>query len=107
MAFGLAASSFFPAIFLGIFFKRMNNYGAVSGMIVGITFTTLYIAYFKFVYPELNSAEYWWLGVSPEGVGTIGMMLNFVVAWVVALLTPPPPIEVQQLVDQIRIPRDG
>ena len=105
LAFGLAASSFFPAILLGIFSKRMNNHGAVSGMIAGITFTSLYIAYFKFLHPELNTAEHWWLGVSPEGIGTIGMALNFLVAWVVAAFTEPPPLEIQQFVEEIRVPR--
>ena len=105
LAFGLAAASFFPAILLGIFSKRMNNYGAVSGMVAGITFTSLYIAYFKFLYPELNSADHWWLGVSPEGIGTVGMALNFLVAWVVATFTEPPPLEIQHFVEEIRVPR--
>ncbi len=105
LAFGLAAASFFPAILLGIFTKRMNSYGAVSGMIAGITFTTLYIAYFKFLYPELNSADHWWLGISPEGIGTVGMLLNFAVSGVVAWLTPPPPVEIQRFVEEIRVPR--
>jgi cation/acetate symporter len=83
----------------------MNNHGAVSGMIAGITFTSLYIAYFKFLHPELNTAEHWWLGVSPEGIGTIGMALNFLVAWVVAAFTEPPPLEIQQFVEEIRVPR--
>ena len=105
LAFGLAAASFFPAILLGIFTKRMNSYGAVSGMIAGITFTTLYIAYFKFLYPELNTADHWWLGISPEGIGTVGMLLNFAVSGVVAWLTPPPPVEIQRFVEEIRVPR--
>lgn len=104
LAFGLAASSFFPAILLGIFTKRMNHYGAVSGMIAGIGFTLGYILYFKLLHPELNSVDHWWLGVSPEGIGTLGMVINFVVAGVVARFTPPPPPEVQQLVEEIRIP---
>ena len=106
-AFGLAAASFFPAILLGIFWKRMNKYGAISGMLVGIVFTAAYIRYFKFSYPELNSAEYWWLGVSPEGIGTLGMALNFLVAITVSTLTPPPPDSIQQMVEDIRIPRGG
>ena len=103
-AFGLAASSFFPAIVMGIFSKRMNKAGAVSGMIVGITFTAAYIIYFKFVNPELNTSEHWLWGISPEGIGTLGMVLNFVVSIAVASLTPPPPADVQALVDDIRVP---
>ena len=85
----------------------MNKYGAISGMLVGIVFTAAYIRYFKFSYPELNSAEYWWLGVSPEGIGTLGMALNFLVAITVSTLTPPPPDSIQQMVEDIRIPRGG
>ncbi len=105
LAFGLAAASFFPAILLGIFTKRMNHYGAVSGMVAGIGFTLGYIIYFKFLYPELNNVDHWWLGVSPEGIGTLGMVINFLVAGSVARFTPPPPPEVQKLVEDIRIPR--
>jgi cation/acetate symporter len=104
-AFGLAASSFFPAIVLGIFSKRTTREGAILGMIIGISFTAAYIVYFKFVRPELNTAEHWWFGISPEGIGTLGMMLNFVVTIVVSRLTPPPPPQVQVLVDLIRVPR--
>ena len=74
-------------------------------MVAGITFTSLYIAYFKFLYPELNSADHWWLGVSPEGIGTVGTALNFLVAWVVATFTEPPPLEIQHFVEEIRVPR--
>ena len=105
LAFGLAAASFFPAILLGIFTKRMNHYGAVSGMVAGIGFTLGYIIYFKFLYPELNNVDHWWFGVSPEGIGTLGMVINFVVAGSIARFTPPPPPEVQKLVEDIRIPR--
>ena len=105
LAFGLAAASFFPAILLGIFTKRMNRQGAVSGMVAGITFTSAYIAYFKFIRPELNSAEHWWLGISPEGIGTLGMLLNFAVAFVVCARTAPPPAAIQEFVEEIRIPR--
>ncbi|MEZ4824717.1 MAG: sodium:solute symporter family protein [Bacteroidia bacterium] len=104
-AFGLACSSFFPAIFLGIFDKRTNTQGAVSGMIVGIVFTAGYIIYFKFIDTAANIPENWWLGVSPEGIGTIGMIINLVITWCVSRLTPPPPEEVQQMVEDIRIPR--
>lgn len=103
-AFGLAASSFFPAIVMGIFSKRMNKAGAISGMIVGITFTATYIIYFKFINPAQNTPAHWWWGISPEGIGTLGMMMNFIVSIVVSALTPPPPVEVQALVDDIRVP---
>jgi len=102
-AFGLAAASFFPAIIMGIFSKRMNKYGAISGMISGLIFTTAYIVYFKFIHPELNSPDFWWFGISPEGIGTVGMMLNFLVANVVSN-TPLPPPEIQELVERIRTP---
>ncbi len=103
-AFGLAAASFFPAIILGIFTRWMNKYGAVSGMITGIVFTACYIIFFKFVRPELNSADYWLLGISPEGIGSIGMVLNFIVAITVSKFTPPPPSSIRTLVDRIRTP---
>ena len=103
-AFGLAASSFFPAILMGIFWKRMNAAGAVSGMIVGITVTTAYIVHFKFIDPAANVSANWFLGISPEGFGTIGMLLNFAVAIPVALVTRPPGPEVQALVESIRVP---
>ena len=105
-AFGLAAASFFPAIIMGIFWKRMNNIGAISGMIVGITFTAGYIIFFKFISPELNAPAHWLFGISPEGIGTLGMVLNFLVSVPVSLLTTPPPAEVQELVDNIRSPQD-
>jgi cation/acetate symporter len=104
-AFGLAAASFFPAIILGIFSKRMNKEGAISGMVVGITVTAAYIIYFKFVNPAANVPANWFLGVSPEGFGTIGMVLNFAVAAVVAALTKAPPHDVQEIVEHIRVPR--
>ena len=104
-AFGLAAASFFPAILMGIFQKKMNREGAVSGMIVGIVFTAAYITYFKFIRPELNTAEHWLFGISPEGIGTIGMLINFAVAQVVMRFTPPTPASVQEEVEQIRVPR--
>ncbi|MHC4144312.1 MAG: sodium:solute symporter family protein [Planctomycetota bacterium] len=104
-AFGLAASSFFPAILLGIFSKRMNKEGAISGMLAGITFTAAYIIYFKFVNPSANVPENWLLGISPEGIGTIGMVLNFAVALTVSRFTSPPPADVQALVENIRVPK--
>ena len=104
-AFGLAASSFFPAIILGIFHKRMNKEGALSGMIVGITFTAAYIIYFKFINPGANVPENWWFGISPEGIGTLGMILNFVVAFVVHKVTGDAPEDVQDVVESIRYPK--
>ena len=104
-AFGLAASSFFPVIIMGIFSKRMNNKGAISGMITGITFTMAYIIYFKFVSPELNTPDNWFLGISPEGIGTIGMCVNFLVAFVVFKMTDEAPKEIQDLVESIRFPK--
>jgi cation/acetate symporter len=103
-AFGLAASSFFPAIILGIFSKRTTREGAILGMIAGITFTAAYIVYFKFVHPELNTADHWWFGVSPEGIGTVGMLINFALAITVSRFTPRPPPQVRALVDRIRVP---
>lgn len=103
-AFGLAAASFFPAIIMGIFSKRMNKEGAISGMLVGLLFTAAYISYFKFINPELNTAEHWWFGISPEGIGTLGMLINFAVSFVVSRFTPAPSEEVQNLVESIRTP---
>ncbi|WP_438865286.1 sodium:solute symporter family protein [Neptunicella sp.] len=104
-AFGLAASSFFPAIIMGIFYKRMNKEGAISGMLAGITFTAAYIIYFKFINPAANQPENWWFGISPEGIGTLGMMLNFVVAFTVKQFTADVPEEVQAMVESIRYPK--
>jgi cation/acetate symporter len=104
-AFGLAASSFFPVIIMGIFSRRMNREGAVAGMITGLLFTSGYIFYFRFWHPELDSPENWLLGISPEGIGALGMALNFFVSTAISRLTPPPPAHVQQLLDTIRVPR--
>ncbi|MCB9081631.1 MAG: cation acetate symporter [Lewinellaceae bacterium] len=101
-AFGLAAASFFPAIVMGIFSKRMNMQGAVSGMLVGLLFTGAYIIYFKY---GAGDPEEYLFGISPEGIGTLGMLINFAVALTVSYLTPPPPTAVQELVESIRIPR--
>jgi cation/acetate symporter len=106
-AFGLAASSFFPIILMGIFSKRMNKEGAITGMITGLTFTASYIVYFKFINPVANSAENWWFGISPEGIGTLGMIFNFIVASLVCRFTAPPPQEIKDMVDDIRIPREA
>ncbi|NJL12669.1 MAG: cation acetate symporter [Microscillaceae bacterium] len=105
-AFGLAAASFFPAIVLGIFYKRMNSQGAIAGMVAGLVFTFAYIVYFKFlVDPAFNMKDNWLFGISPEGIGTIGMLVNLVVALTVSAITPPPPANVQELVESIRFPR--
>ncbi|MCZ6597284.1 MAG: cation acetate symporter [Planctomycetota bacterium] len=104
-AFGLAASSFFPIIILGIFSKRMNREGAIAGMLTGIGFTSAYIIYFKFVNEAANTPDNWLFGISPEGIGTVGMLINFAVATVVSRLTPPPPEDVQRLIENIRMPR--
>lgn len=111
LAFGLAASSFFPAIILGIFDKRMNMQGAVSGMIVGITLMMWYMLKYKFGIFDGGKAALdglkasWWFGISPEGFGTVAMFINFVVSMVVSRVTPPPPAHVQEIVENIRIPR--
>ncbi len=107
-AFGLAASSLFPAIMMGIFSKRVNREGAVAGMLAGLLFTLGYIVYFKgiFITPiGKNTAENWLFGISPEGIGFVGMILNFIVAFAVSRVTAAPPREVQELVDFIRSPR--
>ena len=104
-AFGLAAASLFPAILLGIFDRRMNKEGAISGMLVGLIFCFSYIVFFKFIAPELNSAAHWWFGISPEGIGTLGAVLNFSVAFGVSRLTPDVPDDVQRLINNIRIPK--
>ena len=103
-AFGLAASSFFPVILLGIFWTRFNAAGAITGMVVGLGFTTAYIVYFKFINPAANVEANWLLGVSPEGIGAIGMLLNCMVAIPTTLFTKPPSDEVQAMVRSIRVP---
>ncbi len=105
-AFGLAAASFFPVLFLGIFDRRTNKQGAVAGMLVGIGFTAAYILWFRFVHPDAG-ADRWLFGISPEGIGSVGMLLNFAVCSVVSRLTPPPPAHVQALVEEIRLPGGG
>ncbi len=104
-AFGLAASSFFPAIILGIFYKKMNKEGAITGMLAGITFTAAYIVYFKFINPAASTPDNWLFGISPEGIGTLGMCLNFVVAIVVNKFTAEVPADVQEMVESIRYPK--
>jgi len=105
LAFGLAASSFFPAIILGIFDKKMNKEGALSGMIIGIVFTAIYIFYFK---PQLGGPglpENYLFGISPEGIGTIGMIINFIVSLIVSRMTRPTPNKIKDLVESIRYPK--
>ena len=104
LAFGLAAASFFPAIILGIFYKRMNKEGAVAGMVSGMLFMLYYMLKFKFDKFGGGSQEDWWFGISPEGFGTIAMFINFIVSLIVSSFTPKPPKEIQDLVENIRIP---
>ena len=106
-AFGLAASSLFPVIIMGIFSKTMNREGAIAGMLTGLFFTFGYILYFKgiFITPmAANIPANWLFGISPEGIGTVGMLLNFAVAFAVSKVTAPPPVEVQELIEHIRLP---
>ncbi len=109
LAFGLAAASFFPAIILGIFYKRMNKEGAIAGMVVGIVSMLLYMIKYKLGWfdSELPDKSEWWFGISPEGFGTIAMCLNFVVAITVMKFTKIPPKEVQDIVEKIRIPSES
>lgn len=105
LAFGLAAASFFPAIILGIFHKRMNKEGAVAGMIVGMLLMLYYMAKYKLGWiGDLPDKSEWWFGISPEGFGTVAMVANFIVALVVSKFTPAPPQDVQDIVENIRIP---
>jgi cation/acetate symporter len=103
-AFGLAASTIFPALFLGIFYKRLNMQGAIAGMLSGLIFTSSYIIYFKFINIEFNYAQHWFLGISPEGIGFIGMMINIVIALAVSSFYSKPPEHVYEMVDNIRRP---
>jgi cation/acetate symporter len=111
-AFGLAAASLFPAILLGIFFKRANKQGAIAGMLAGLLFTYGYIEFFKGLFLKWagapwgeNVAANWLFGISPEGIGVVGMILNFAVALIVSHLTAPPPEHIQHMVEHIRVPR--
>jgi len=113
LAFGLAAASFFPAIVLGIFYKRMNKQGAITGMIVGILLMLFYMLKFKFgIFDGGKTAvealkKDWWFGISPEGFGTVAMLVNFTTSIIVSKFTPAPPTHVQEIVDNIRIPSDA
>jgi cation/acetate symporter len=111
-AFGLAAASLFPVILLGIFFKRANKQGAIAGMLTGLLFTYGYIEYFKGLFLKWagspwgeNVVEHWLFGISPEGIGVVGMLLNFIVIVTVSYMTSAPPERIQHMVDHIRIPR--
>ncbi|MEZ9822970.1 sodium:solute symporter family protein [Shewanella sp. 10N.286.45.A1] len=105
IAFGLAASSLFPAIIMGIFSKTVNKEGAIAGMITGLLFTASYIVYFKFVNPSANMSENWLFGVSPEGIGMLGMVINFAVAFGVSKVTTAIPQDVVDMVESIRFPK--
>jgi len=104
LAFGLAAASFFPAIILGIFYKRMNKEGAISGMAVGILLMLYYMMRFKFDWFGGGTQDDWWFDISPEGFGTVAMFVNFIISILISTFTPKPPEKVQQIVDNIRIP---
>lgn len=106
LAFGLAAASFFPAIIMGIFYKRMNKEGAIAGMVTGLSITLFYMMRYKLGWiGGPTTPEDWWWGISPEGFGTVGMFVNFAVALLVSAFTPPPPADVQEMVESIRYPR--
>ena len=104
LAFGLAAASFFPAIILGIFYKKMNKEGAIAGMVIGIVSMLFYMTKFKFGWFGGGTKADWWFGISPEGFGTVAMIINFVVSVVIMKFTPEPPQNVQEIVENIRIP---
>jgi cation/acetate symporter len=105
LAFGLAAASFFPAIVMGIFDKRMNQQGAITGMIGGILLMLFYMARYKLMWFGTTTPDQWWFGISPEGFGTIAMLFNAVLAFTVSRLTPAPPSEIQEMVESIRYPK--
>lgn len=107
MAFGLAASSFFPVLVAGIFWRRATREGAIAGMLVGVLSTAAYVHFYKFARPELDNAAHWVLGISPESFGAIGMALNALVLVIVSLRTPAPPQRVLDLVDNLRYPREA
>jgi cation/acetate symporter len=99
-AFGLAAASFFPVIVMGIFYKRATREGAIAGMIIGIVFTAAYICHVKWL-----GGSFWFFGISGEGIGAVGMIFNFLAIYIISQITPPPPQEVQDMVESIRYPR--
>ena len=104
LAFGLAASSLFPPIVLGIFSKRINDVGAITGMTIGLLATSIYILYFKFLNPDLNIQENWFFGISPEGFGIVGALINFLTAILISMITKAPDRHIHKLVDNIRLP---
>ena len=108
LAFGLAAASFFPAIIMGIFYKKMNKEGAISGMIAGTVLMLYYMIKYKLGWfdNELPSSDEWWFNISPEGFGTIAMIINFIVSIVVLKFTSEPPDEIKKIVEDIRIPSE-
>jgi cation/acetate symporter len=103
-AFGLAAATIFPVLLMGIFYKRLNKEGAIAGMLSGLVITSAYIIYYKFININLNSADNWFLGISPEGFGFVGMIINFVVALIVSFFFSKPPSDIYRMVDNIRQP---
>jgi cation/acetate symporter len=111
LAFGLAASSIFPALMMGIFDKRANSTGAILGMLSGLIFTLVYIFWFKGWFfikgTEMmaNTPDNWFMGISPEAIGAVGALVNFVVAYVVSRATKAPPEHIQHLVEDIRVPK--
>ena len=107
LAFGLAAASFFPAIVMGIFSKKMNKEGAVTGMLIGVLLMLFYMTKFKFGWFGGGTEKDWWFGISPEGFGTFGMMVNFAVSIIISKYTPAPDSEIQELVENIRNPDDS
>ena len=104
LAFGLAAASFFPAILMGIFYKKMNKEGAVSGMLVGVSLMLFYMTKFKFGWFGGGSEPDWWFGISPEGFGTFSMLVNFLVAIIVCHFTKETPEKIKKLIEDIRLP---
>ena len=103
-AFGLAAATIFPALFLGIFSKSMNKEGAIAGMLAGLVFTATYISYFKFINPGLDHSTNWFFSISPEGIGFLGMIINFIISIFVSRFFPKPPSTILSLIDSIRLP---
>jgi cation/acetate symporter len=105
-AFGLAASTFFPALVAGIFWRRATREGAVAGMLAGFALTFGYVGVFGWLDPSRARAASWWLGISPEGIGAVGLLVNLAVLVAVSLVTRPPPAPVQALVASLRYPRE-
>ena len=103
-AFGLAAATIFPALLLGIFSKSMNKEGAIAGMTTGLVFTSSYIIYYKFLNPAFDNASFWIGSISPEGIGFIGMLMNFFIAIIISRFYPKPPKVVSDMVTLIRQP---